>query len=110
MFFGATNFPFAIGVGGSDWVAALAVGCPVVATAHRGHPGTTEMTGRAIVAAAEPEVIRRILRHLEHQLDVPPPAPARAPPFSGDADDASSAHGLPFTDEAEWTPTEEEPC
>ncbi len=51
--FGASNFPFAIGVGGSDTVAALAVGCPVVAKAHRGHPGTCEMIGRAIVAAAE---------------------------------------------------------
>lgn len=51
--FGASNFPFAIGVGGSDTVAALAVGCPVVAKAHRGHPGTCEMIGRAIVTAAE---------------------------------------------------------
>jgi len=50
--FGASNFPFAIGVGGSDTVSALAVGCPVVAKAHRGHPGTCELIGRAIVAAA----------------------------------------------------------
>lgn len=51
--FGAGNFPFAISVGGGDTVSALAVGCPVVAKAHPGHPGTCEMLGRAIVAAAE---------------------------------------------------------
>ncbi len=50
--FGASNFPFAISVGGGDTVSALAVGCPVVAKAHPGHPGTCEMIGRAIVAAA----------------------------------------------------------
>jgi NADP-dependent aldehyde dehydrogenase len=51
--FGASNFPFAISVGGGDTVSALAVGCPVVAKAHPGHPGTCEMIGRAIVTAAE---------------------------------------------------------
>lgn len=51
--FGASNFPFAISVGGGDTVSALAAGCPVVAKAHPGHPGTSEMLGRAIVAAAQ---------------------------------------------------------
>jgi alpha-ketoglutaric semialdehyde dehydrogenase len=51
--FGASNFPFAISVGGSDTVSALAVGCPVVAKAHPGHPGTCEMIGHAVVAAAK---------------------------------------------------------
>ena len=50
--FGASNFPFAISVGGGDTVSALAVGCPVVAKAHPSHPGTCEMIGRAIVASA----------------------------------------------------------
>ena len=45
-----------------------------------------------------------------HPLEVPPPAPARAPPFSDDADAACSALRLPFADEAEWAPAEEEPC
>jgi len=36
--FGASNFPFAISVMGSDTVAALAVGCPVVAKRTRGIP------------------------------------------------------------------------
>ncbi|HOC16813.1 MAG TPA: aldehyde dehydrogenase (NADP(+)) [Vicinamibacterales bacterium] len=51
--FGASNFPFAISVGGGDTVSALAAGCPVVAKAHPGHPGTSELLGRAIVSAAE---------------------------------------------------------
>lgn len=51
--FGASNFPFAISVGGGDTVSALAAGCPVVAKAHPGHPGTCELIGRAIVRAAE---------------------------------------------------------
>jgi NADP-dependent aldehyde dehydrogenase len=50
--FGAGNFPFAISVGGGDTVSALAAGCPVVAKAHPGHPGTCEMIGRSIAAAA----------------------------------------------------------
>jgi 2,5-dioxopentanoate dehydrogenase len=51
--FGASNFPLAISVGGSDTVAALAVGCPVVAKAHPSHPGTCELIARAIAVAAE---------------------------------------------------------
>jgi 2,5-dioxopentanoate dehydrogenase len=51
--FGASNFPLAISVGGSDTVAALAVGCPVVAKGHPSHPGTCELTAHAIAASAE---------------------------------------------------------
>lgn len=49
--FGASNFPYAISVAGTDTVCALAAGCPVVVKAHPGHPGTCEMIGRAILAA-----------------------------------------------------------
>jgi hypothetical protein len=65
---------------------------------------------RLVALIEQPEVIRRIFRHLGQPLEVPPPAPARAPPCSDDADDVSSALGLPFVDQAEWTPAEEEPC
>jgi len=66
---------------------------------------------RLIALIEQPEVIRRILRHLGHPLEVPAPAPARAPPFADGANETSSACGFPFTDEAEWTPTSaEEPC
>jgi len=51
--FGASNFPLAISVMGNDSVSALAVGCPVVVKAHRAHPGTAEMVGRAVQAAAK---------------------------------------------------------
>lgn len=49
--FGASNFPMAFGVAGGDTASALAVGCPVVVKAHPGHPGTSELIGRAIVRA-----------------------------------------------------------
>ncbi len=49
--FGASNFPFAIGVTGTDTICALAAGCPVVVKGHPAHPGTCEMLGRAIIAA-----------------------------------------------------------
>lgn len=51
--FGASNFPLAISVAGTDTVSALGVGCPVVVKAHPGHPGTCEMIASAIVKAAE---------------------------------------------------------
>lgn len=49
--FGASNFPFAIGVVGTDTVCALAAGCPVVVKAHPAHPGTCEMLARAVFTA-----------------------------------------------------------
>ena len=65
---------------------------------------------RLIAVIEQPEVLRRILRHLGHPLEVPPPAPARAPLFSDDAGGASWALRLPFADEAGRVPAEEEPC
>jgi NADP-dependent aldehyde dehydrogenase len=56
--FGAVNFPYAYGVLGGDTASALAAGCPVVAKAHPGHPGTcvllVEIAGRALAAAGAP--------------------------------------------------------
>ncbi len=49
--FGASNFPFAISVAGTDTIAALAAGCPVVVKGHPGHPGTSEMIAAAITKA-----------------------------------------------------------
>ena len=51
--FGASNFPFAIGVVGTDTVCALAAGCPVVVKGHPAHPGTCEMLAGAVYAALE---------------------------------------------------------
>jgi NADP-dependent aldehyde dehydrogenase len=50
--FGASNFPLAFSVAGGDTASALAAGCPVVVKAHPAHPGTSELVGRAIQAAA----------------------------------------------------------
>jgi len=49
--FGASNFPFAIGVVGTDTISALASGCPVVVKAHPAHPGTCELLARAVFKA-----------------------------------------------------------
>ncbi len=51
--FGASNFPLAFSVAGGDTASALAAGCPVVVKAHPAHPGTAELTGRAVLRAAE---------------------------------------------------------
>ena len=50
--FGASNFPLAFSVAGGDTASALAAGCPVVVKAHPAHPGTSELVGQAIRAAA----------------------------------------------------------
>lgn len=51
--FGASNFPLAFSVAGGDTAAALAAGCPVIVKAHSAHPGTSELVGRAVQAAAQ---------------------------------------------------------
>ena len=50
--FGASNFPFAFSVAGGDTAAALAAGCSVIAKAHPGHPGTSQLVADIIVEAA----------------------------------------------------------
>lgn len=49
--FGASNFPLAISVAGTDTVAAFAARCPVVAKGHPAHPGTCELVARIIAGA-----------------------------------------------------------
>lgn len=51
--FGASNFPLAISVAGTDTVSALAARCPVVVKAHPGHPGTCELIAQVISQAVE---------------------------------------------------------
>ncbi len=51
--FGASNFPLAISVAGTDTVSALAARCPVVVKAHPAHPGTCEIIASVITAAVE---------------------------------------------------------
>lgn len=49
--FGASNFPLAISVAGTDTISAFAARCPVVVKAHPGHPGTCEILGQIIARA-----------------------------------------------------------
>jgi 2,5-dioxopentanoate dehydrogenase len=49
--FGASNFPLAISVAGTDTIGAFAARCPVIVKGHPGHPGTSELIAQAIVEA-----------------------------------------------------------
>jgi len=49
----ASNFPLAFSVAGGDTASALAAGCPVIVKAHPGHPGTSELTAKAIMRAVQ---------------------------------------------------------
>ncbi|MDI5933477.1 aldehyde dehydrogenase (NADP(+)) [Halomonas kalidii] len=51
--FGASNFPLAFSVAGSDTASSLAAGCPVIVKGHSAHPGTSELVGRAVQRAVE---------------------------------------------------------
>jgi len=51
--FGASNFPLAIGVVGTDTICALAAGCPVIVKAHPAHPGTCEILGAIVTEAVK---------------------------------------------------------
>lgn len=51
--FGASNFPLAYSVAGSDTVSALAAGCPVIVKGHNSHPGTCELVARAFANAVK---------------------------------------------------------
>ncbi|AQA01590.1 aldehyde dehydrogenase (NADP(+)) [Mycobacterium sp. MS1601] len=46
--FGASNFPFAFGLGGGDTASALAAGCPVIAKAHPAQPRLTTAYAQVI--------------------------------------------------------------
>jgi alpha-ketoglutaric semialdehyde dehydrogenase len=70
--FAASNFPFAFSVAGGDTASALAAGCPVVCKAHPGHPGTSELTARAVGAAARatgvPGAVLSLLQGWSHEV------------------------------------------
>jgi len=72
--FGASNFPFAIGVVGTDTVSALASGCPVVVKAHPAHPGTCEMLSRAVFNALRrsglPDACFSMLHGRSHEIGI----------------------------------------
>ncbi|MCB9753174.1 MAG: aldehyde dehydrogenase (NADP(+)) [Myxococcales bacterium] len=51
--FGASSFPLAFSVLGGDTASALAAGCPVIFKGHPAHPGTAELTARAVASAID---------------------------------------------------------
>ncbi len=69
--FGASNFPIAISVLGTDTISAFAAGCPVVVKAHPAHPGTCEIAARAIQRAAAatrmPEGVFSLIQGRSHE-------------------------------------------
>lgn len=69
--FGASNFPIAISVLGTDTISAFAAGCPVVVKAHPAHPGTCEIAARAIQRAAVrtrmPEGVFSLIQGRSHE-------------------------------------------
>lgn len=54
---GAANVPLMGGTAGTDVVAALAAGCPVVVKGHPAHPGVSELLATALHSAAAQEGI-----------------------------------------------------
>ncbi|MGA8578548.1 MAG: aldehyde dehydrogenase (NADP(+)), partial [Bryobacteraceae bacterium] len=70
--FCASNFPLAFSVAGGDTASALAAGNPVVVNAHFSHPGTAEMCGWAIAAAARrtlmPDGVFSLLFSQDHRV------------------------------------------
>lgn len=72
--FGASNFPFAYSVAGGDTASALAAGCPVIVKAHPAHPGTSELTARAILKAAEatgmPDGVFSLVHGLSYEVSI----------------------------------------
>ena len=72
--FGASNFPLAISVVGTDTVAALGAGCPVVVKGHPGHPGVCELLASAVQQAIQkcgmPAGIFSLLQGAGHELGI----------------------------------------
>jgi NADP-dependent aldehyde dehydrogenase len=70
--FGASNFPLAFSVAGGDTASAFAAGCPVLVKAHPAHPGTSDIVGKAIVAAVRktglPEGVFALLQGESHEV------------------------------------------
>lgn len=70
--FAASNFPLAFSAAGGDSAAAIAAGCPIVVKAHPSHPGTSELVGEVVLAAARevgvPEGWFSLLHGRDHAL------------------------------------------
>ncbi|MEM1061021.1 MAG: aldehyde dehydrogenase (NADP(+)) [Planctomycetota bacterium] len=70
--FGASNFPLAISVAGTDTVSAIAARCPVVVKAHPAQPGTCELVAavvaETVAAAGLPAGMFSVLHGAGHDI------------------------------------------
>jgi NADP-dependent aldehyde dehydrogenase len=70
--FAASNFPLAFSVAGGDTISALAAGNPVILKAHPAHPGTSELTARAIESAVKaagiPAGVFSMIQGVSHEV------------------------------------------
>lgn len=70
--FGASNFPLAISVAGTDTIVAFAARCPVVVKAHPCHPGTcegiAEIIANAIATVGLPAGMFSLLHGASHEV------------------------------------------
>jgi NADP-dependent aldehyde dehydrogenase len=72
--FGASNFPFAFGVGGCDTASAIAAGCPVIIKAHPGHLQTSrrvfELISASVKKAGGPKRLVSLVESFESGIDL----------------------------------------
>lgn len=72
--FGASNFPFAFGVGGCDTASAVAAGCPVIIKSHPGHPKTSrkvfELICEGVKNAGGPSGLINLIESFESGIDL----------------------------------------
>lgn len=72
--FGASNFPFAFGVGGCDTASAVAAGCPVIIKSHPGHPKTSrkvfEIICDGVKRAGGPNGLVNLVESFESGIDL----------------------------------------
>lgn len=96
--FGASNFPFAFGVLGTDTVSALAAGCPVIVKPHPAHPGTAAKLGwlaaRALAAAGAPAGTFAVLEGHDEAIRALADARVRVGAFTGSRSGGMALHQI----------------
>ncbi|MBM3743781.1 MAG: aldehyde dehydrogenase (NADP(+)) [Actinobacteria bacterium] len=85
--FGASNFPFAFGVGGCDTVSAIAAGCPVIIKSHPGHPQTSrrvfELICESVKKAGGPTGLVNLVERFDSGIDLVKNEEVSAVAFTG---------------------------
>jgi NADP-dependent aldehyde dehydrogenase len=85
--FGASNFPFAFGVGGCDTASAIAAGCPVIVKGHPGHIETSRRVFELIAQAASsfgaPEGVITLVESFEAGIEIVQQDDVSAVAFTG---------------------------